>query len=209
MNSFALKILACILMLIDHIGLVLFPNIIIFRIIGRMAFPIFAWQISIGCKNSSNFKNYIIRLSIFALISQVPYFLVISPKSLNVFFTLTFGALCIYIYKRMDNKAVGLFAVCFILIASNGLNVDFGAYGTAMIFLFYLFFENRLVCIISQFIITVLYSTLMLAPLQIYALMATLPIGLYNGNKGPKAKYLLYVFYPAHLLVLYFIKLLI
>lgn len=209
MNSAVLKILACTFMLMDHIGLAFFPSSTMLRIIGRMAFPIFAWQISIGYKNTSNIKNYIIRLSLFALISQIPYMLVIRQDALNIFFTLTFGVLCIYIYKQTNSKVLGLLAACLILSASNILNVDYGAYGVAMIFLFYLFFENNLILIISQSIITMIYSVITGILMQAYCLMAIIPIGLYNGKKGPGVRYLFYVFYPAHLLMIYLIKLLI
>ena len=70
MNSFALKLIACITMLIDHVGYIFFPKLWILRTIGRLAFPIFAWQISVGYTKSSNKVNYFKRLLLFALITQ-------------------------------------------------------------------------------------------------------------------------------------------
>lgn len=49
MNRNQLKIIACISMLIDHIGYVLFPDVTVLRLIGRIAMPIFAFFIGEGC----------------------------------------------------------------------------------------------------------------------------------------------------------------
>ncbi|MGE5329663.1 MAG: TraX family protein [Deltaproteobacteria bacterium] len=206
MSSFVIKVMACVFMLIDHVGFMFFPNEAILKTIGRLAFPLFAWQVSVGCKHTSNIKNYIARLCIFALISQIPFMLAVTPNKLNIFFTLVFGACCIYIYLKLNNKFISLFAILPIIIASEFLKCDYGAYGVVTIFLFYIFFDKKAFVWVSQFVVTVIYSLAGLVPIQIYSLIALGPISLYNGRKGPQAKYVFYIFYPAHLLVLYFIK---
>jgi hypothetical protein len=88
-----LKIIAILTMLIDHTGYLFFPHQMIFRTIGRIAFPIFAYQIAIGFQKTSSRKKYALRLFLFACISQIPYFW-FNPKldfewgSLNIMFTL-------------------------------------------------------------------------------------------------------------------------
>jgi len=62
MNSFSLKLLACITMLIDHIGAIFFPDIMFIRIIGRVAFPIYAFLITEGYSRTKNLKRYMSRL---------------------------------------------------------------------------------------------------------------------------------------------------
>jgi len=208
MSSFVLKVLACIFMLIDHIGYVLFPGVTIYRILGRIAFPIFAWQISVGYKNTSNVKKYIFRLGLFALISQIPYSFVINPSTLNVFFTLTLGVLSIFIFQKSKNKVSGFTAAFLIMIMAEALKADYGAYGAAMIFLFYLSFENKFFMAITQILLTGTYSYFSMRFLQLYSLMALVPISFYNGKRGARAKYLFYIFYPVHLFALYIIKLL-
>ena len=73
MSSFTLKILAIIFMTIDHIGFILFPKIDILRVIGRIAFPIFAFQVGISFENTKNKEKYILRMLIFTIISQIPF----------------------------------------------------------------------------------------------------------------------------------------
>ncbi|MGL4790801.1 MAG: TraX family protein, partial [Anaerotignaceae bacterium] len=76
-NDF-IKIIGLITMTIDHIGMVIFPHEILFRIIGRIAFPIFAFQLAQGVKYTSDIKRYITRLFIFAIVSQ-PIYMINNP----------------------------------------------------------------------------------------------------------------------------------
>ena len=75
MSSFTLKILAIIFMTIDHIGFTLFPSNLLLRYIGRLAFPIFAFQMGNGFYHTKNKEKYIFRMLIFTVISQIPFWL--------------------------------------------------------------------------------------------------------------------------------------
>ena len=75
-----LKIIACLLMLIDHMGAALFPEAIIIRMIGRLSFPIFAYLIAIGYSKTNSFSKYLYRLLIFAAVSQIPFSLAFSEE---------------------------------------------------------------------------------------------------------------------------------
>ena len=88
MNSFQLKIIACILMAIDHVGAIMFPDIDLYRIIGRLSFPIFAFLLTEGYVHTRNLKKYFIRLFIFAIIPQIPYSLAFGIDILNIFIEL-------------------------------------------------------------------------------------------------------------------------
>ena len=82
MTVFHLKIIAILTMTIDHVGFFFFPDIEVLRIIGRLSFPLFAWLIANGAYHTKNMHAYLVRLFIFALISQVPFslaFRLISP----------------------------------------------------------------------------------------------------------------------------------
>ena len=81
MSSFTLKMIAIIAMLIDHIGLAIDNHTM--RIIGRLAFPIFAFQLVIGYKYTKNLKKFIGRLLLFAIISEVPFFIFLRMNKLN------------------------------------------------------------------------------------------------------------------------------
>lgn len=102
-----LKLIAIITMLIDHIGFFFFPDEDIFRHIGRLSLPIFAYLITIGYTKTSNFKGYILRLLKFGLLTQAPYFLLTlisrgkmgyNPFTFNIFFTLALGLYGLKIY---------------------------------------------------------------------------------------------------------------
>ena len=80
MTTSMLKFIACILMLIDHIGAVIFPRVIILRMVGRLSFPIFAYLIAVGYSKTNSFYRYLYRLLIFAVASQVPFSLVFSEQ---------------------------------------------------------------------------------------------------------------------------------
>ena len=109
MTSFVLKIIALITMFIDHSGYVFVGSFSFCNFIGRIAFPIFAFQISEGYKHTKNLKKYFLRLGIFALISQIPFSLFSFKYHggniliLNVFFTLFLGLLSIYLYDYINN----------------------------------------------------------------------------------------------------------
>ncbi len=64
LNNYQIKVLAAILMLVDHISMVLFPSITIFRIIGRFSFPLFILLLVDGEQHTQNFGQYCLRLSV-------------------------------------------------------------------------------------------------------------------------------------------------
>jgi len=69
----ALKLIAIVIMTIDHIGMQLFPNILMLRIIGRLAFPIFAYMIAEGCTYTKDRRKYLITIAVFAAVCQIVY----------------------------------------------------------------------------------------------------------------------------------------
>ena len=99
-----LKIFACICMLIDHIGYILLPNIIILRIIGRIAFPIFAYMIAEGCKYTRNKLKYFILIFASGVVFQIVYFLFVGDWHINIFITLALAILAIYSLQFLKNN---------------------------------------------------------------------------------------------------------
>ena len=205
-NTFALKWIAFISMLIEHIGAILFPSSEILRIIGRLAFPIFAYLLVEGFVYTKDVKKYMIRLGIFALISEVPFNLaffgsIFAPYHQNVFFELFLGILMLYLMLKAPSKVNQIIILIALLLISDWLFLDYGSWGLLMIFVFYRFREQK----ILKLALMVLINFLM-GYTQIYAGFAALPIAFHNRELGPKMKMFFYAFYPAHLIILFLIS---
>lgn len=215
MSSTNLKILACITMLIDHLGAVFFGEYVIFRIIGRLAFPIFAFLIAEGFLYTHNVKRYLTRLAVFAVVSEIPYNLAfdgeifILGSGMNIFFTLFFGLLSIYIYDNY--KRNGLYFVFLMGIIAQILNADYGILGVIIIFSFYYYNRDFRKQALSYIVITLLFAIIDFASyqtfnIQMFSVLALVPLYFYNNKKGINLKYLFYIFYPGHLLILGLLK---
>lgn len=193
------------------------------RYIGRIAFPIFCYLIVEGFFHTANVYKYCGRLLAFAIISQIPFTLMqysvcFKPAGgLNTFFTLLLGLIviicldyCIEKYKSQSTNTFVLtlgFAI-FILIAciAELIKTDYGALGIIFIVVFYVF-RGRPVMISTAFggilgIAYIVFSN----KAEIVALFALIPIFLHNGKKGPGLKYFFYLYYPLHILILFFLK---
>lgn len=220
MSSFVLKIIAIISMFIDHIGYVIFGKFSYFNYIGRLAFPIFAFQISEGYIHTKNLKKYFLRLLLFAIISQIPfmlfYNLISTGFSLNIFFTLLLGLSCIFIYDKLKYKSLGIIISIIIGLLAEYSHCDYGFYGVSIILIFYIF-KNNFVNSSLFFMLTTLINYIIpyikngFYDVYLYLFACTIIplvfISLYNGKKGKNTKFLLYLFYPIHLLLIYVVSL--
>ena len=210
LNTFTLKMIAIITMLIDHIGLVFFPEVMLFRIIGRISFPIFAYVLAEGIHYTKDITKYILRLGIFALLSEIPYDLAVMGSVLefshqNVFFTLFFGVLMFWGMSKTKNIILQYGIVAIVILLCQFLNTDYSDIGILMIFIFSVFRQRR----IEKLLIAGLILIGLTGGLQLYALLALPLIALHNGEQGPKIKTFFYLFYPAHLLILYIVHLIV
>ncbi|MCI8587180.1 MAG: hypothetical protein HFJ49_01040, partial [Clostridia bacterium] len=162
MTSFLLKIIGIISMAFDHIGLTILNKLSFFNLIGRLSFPIFAFQATEGYVHTKNFKNHIMKLLLFACISQIPFMLFISTFSndifsLNVLFTFILGLLAIYFYDKSTNKLLGTLLVLLFGIIAELLKTDYGIYGVFLMFVFYIFKNKKFLMILSSIILMILY----------------------------------------------------
>ena len=218
-SSFTLKIIAIIFMLCDHFGDAILKPFSFFNVLGRIAFPIFAFQLTEGYIHTKNLKKYFKRLIIFAIISQIPFMLFSSTFtsrfSLNIFFTLFIGLFAIYIYYKSHNKFLGILVTIFLCALAQLIKTDYGAWGVCIIMIFYIFKDKKIwMCLLYLLSCLLKYLPYLLAYNFHYIYMLLLLgtassiffIILYNGKQGKKVKYLLYAFYPLHMLALYFIN---
>ncbi len=206
-----LKWIAVLTMVIDHVGAILFPDQIWMRVIGRVAFPVYAYCLAEGFRYTSDYRRYLGRLALFAILSEIPFDLAFygvpfSFAHQNVFFTLTLGLILLWVLERFREQLLlcaGAFAVlCFL---AQALHMDYGAGGLLMVFAFYLARQGTSPWIgwgIFVFINLFGYA----GGVQWAAILALLPIGLYSGKAGKKKQRFFYWIYPLHLLLLWIIE---
>ena len=212
-----LKIIALVAMTIDHVGAYLFPQIQWLRIVGRLAFPIFAYMIAEGCHHTRNMGRYLGTMALFALACQtVDYFATGSLyMSILVTFTLSIGL--IFCYKKAEKRenplwvallVLGLVAARYIcqqlpqLLPDTDFGVDYGFIGVLIPWALYLVKNKnfRLVMLAGCLAVLAWNSYY----IQWYALLSVPLIAFYNGQRGKKnLKWLFYIYYPAHLVAIY------
>lgn len=230
MSSFALKWVAILTMFIDHIGVTLVtpytPLYYVCRGIGRIAFPLFAFMLAEGFFYTKNVKRYLLRLAIFAVISEIPFDLMTAGQPFswnhqNVFFTLTLALVGLYFFDefvRRNDRALSLLTMVAVAAAAQLLCTDYGAFGVLLVFIFYRFRGERRNLIVWFALTVILYAganavsvypnmrQLNMALLSLFELLSLVPLLLYHRTKGYKARfwqYFFYLFYPVHMVLLY------
>ena len=198
-----LRILALALMLIDHMGRVLFPAQRWMICLGRLAFPIFAFQTAEGYRHTHNFWRYCLRLAIFALISEIPFDMMVfgsvfDLRHQNVMVTMLLGLLACRAWDRKNVLLLGL-----LYLAGAYLRCDYGSLGVLTVLMFHIFRVHKWAQLPGLLLLRV-YAYGLLS-IQNFAVLAWVPISLYQGEKGQGGKWLQYgsyVFYPLHMLIL-------
>ncbi len=224
LSSNWLKIIAMAAMVIDHASVIfLGPETNIWRHIGRIAFPIFAFMIAEGAVHTKNKFLYASRLLAFSVISEVPFDMAFNGTYLefshqNVFFTLFLGLISVYCLDFFRKKGLGILGLITTLACSFGalfLSSDYGFMGVIVITLMYMFSTVKTGVRYLGFAIAGLMTSIVYAfplsfgfiPSQVYAALCVIPLSLYNGKRGRKMnKYFFYAFYPVHIIILYFVK---
>ena len=232
MTSNKLKIIACIAMTCDHVGYLLFPDLVFLRFIGRLALPIFAYFIAEGCLHTRSKSKYLLQLSALAVICQLFYVgeALISGSvrsiDLNILFTFSLSVIVSSAYLRMadairqrDKRAlplsIALFALslgaaafcCTSLTKLFGIpvTIDYGIIGVLLPVTALLFTDKRK-NFISFCAAAIIYCIVRAntLPYTWFALLALPLLALYNGKRGTKKlKWAFYLFYPIHFAVLY------
>lgn len=204
LSGFQLKCIAILSMALDHTGAVLFPQEIWLRCAGRLAFPIFCFLIVEGFVHTHDVYRYMARLGVFALISEIPYDLAFRGVCLefayqNVFFTLLIGIVMmklLSVTRLWPEKAAILILAMWLAVV---LRTDYNFRGILLIFMLYVFRKQKFLAAAAGGLWNFLYT----GTVQRYGVFSAVPMLLYNGKPGRRMKYFFYIFYPAHLLILY------
>ena len=215
LSADALKWIAMVTMFIDHLaytGLNPFgPHYAeiytTMRTVGRIAFPIYCFLLVEGFMHTGNYQKYLLRIGLFALISEIPFDLAMNGALLywnyqSVMVTLFIGLVGLGAYRWCVCRQYPIYGI-MVMIAAVALGMltkcDYGAEGVLLIFIFYLLQYQPVVRAVCVAIWCV-----MMGGLEVWGVLALFPIMLYNGQKGRTAsgfKWFGYVFYPAHLLL--------
>ena len=223
-----LKLIACITMLIDHVGAVFFPNLRWLRIIGRLAFPIYCFLLAEGIRRTRNPSRYLLRLFIGILLAELPFdylfFGSFTWAHQSVMVTLTLGAFMLLCMEKMQNMGLKLLLVIPFALVAEASMCDYGGYGILLIAIFALtekwYLQLPLMLVLglmkdARYIMdslvyfshwptgkAVSYIIRYAPPIQSLSVIAMLPIAMYSGKKltGSKGVWLgFYLFYPFHL----------
>ncbi len=223
LNNNQLKLIAMFSMLLDHAGRELLPQLDILPIIGRLAFPLFAYMIAEGCKYTKNKKKYFLIIALIALGCQAVYFIAMGSLYQNVLITFS---LSIAIIFSVDNfirkKNIGSFIPAFLIscaavflcvflpdiLNTTDFHIDYGLVGVLLPVAVYFAPEkkSKTVC----FTVMLCILSLVMGSIQWYSLFTVPLIIMYNGKRGKlNLKMLFYIFYPAHLAVIHLIDIII
>ena len=205
-------------MIIDHVGFVFFPEMIIFQIIGRLSFPLYAYLIALGYSRTKNSIIYFFRVLVLAIVSQWFFNYLISPIKLNVCFTLSFSIISLIVFEsNRINKVLKLFLYILILFLALLLGCEYGSYGILLVLLFHLYIRNQhdktyKIYAITSIILLIIVSMFVFSfsIIHLYSILS-LPIILLTPKNIQKIKvnsikHINYLVYPLHLLIMFLIR---
>lgn len=227
MSSFFLKLFAIIFMIIDHVGFIIFPSNFILRAIGRLAFPLFAYQMAVGFSHTRNKEKHILKLLAFAILCQIPtlitYNILQIDAGLNIIFTFVISLLIIYNIENIhifdnsaENKKIAFKNILITLLVSFllvfigiYLNVDYTWYGILLTVFFYFTLKNKPLSMLGFTLLIILNSFISNNLMSILAYISVLDclfILAFNGKRGYKTSWLFYAIYFLHFFPLLLIK---
>jgi hypothetical protein len=216
LDAFDLKLIAITAMAADHIGALIYPEALWLRVVGRLAMPIIAFLLVEGYHHTHHLGRYLLRLLIFAILSQ-PVYRLVFPHGLNVLFDLLVGLCVIWAVERIRSRWLSLALLIAVSIAGFYITLDWWHLGILMVFVFHVT-RGRIVWTYAAL------GGLLLANAVIFAMvsartgepsyqlinfinlgcMFALPVlSCYNARRGRDLRYLFYAFYPVHLLIIY------
>lgn len=216
LDGTTLKLIAMASMVLDHVGDSFFPDQVWMRVLGRIAMPVFAFCISEGFAHTHDKQRYLLRMGIFSLVSEVPFDLVTAGVPLefshqNIMATFFWAILGLMLFERItgegapkSREAAGFIMLAVFAMLSVLLGLDYNMLGCGLIFVFYLLRGKGLE--IEAAAGAVYHALLRNMGICWFGLLGFLPILSYNGQRGRGLKWLFYLFYPGHLLLIWLVR---
>lgn len=218
-----LKIIAMVAMVLDHVGLQLFPHIMALRYIGRLAFPIFAFMIAEGCSHTHHKGKYLLSVALMGAACQIVYAVAMDSLYMNVLITFTLSILVIYSIDLLLDRRTLLSAAPLVLcvatvvicctvlpqlLSGTDYSIDYGIFGVALpVMVYYAPTRPTKLAACALSLVGLVFTR---GLWQLWAFPAILLLAAYNGERGRlRMKYVFYLFYPAHLVIIWLIGLVI
>lgn len=236
MTGNQLKILALVTMTIDHVGVVIFPQYPILRIIGRLTYPIFAYMIAEGCYHTRNKARYLSLVFGLGLVCQIVFFAVLGSLEQSILSTFALAIITIFAMQAADERrdvigaiyVLGALAidafVCFalpVLLAGTDFSIDYGFFGVllpAFAYLPRIFAPHApdarrrwfmLACCAVGLVLVSWGMRAWMGGIQWFSLAAIPILASYDGKRGTwHMKYVFYIYYPFHLVIIWALALL-
>ena len=216
-----LKIIALVAMTCDHVGKELLPAYEFLQIMGRLAFPIFAYMIAEGCRYTRNRKKHLLQVASLALFCQIVYFVVEGSLFQCILVTFSLSISLIYTIDHAKKKrtaaawlevaavcaAVWFFSVILpVVLKGTDFAVDYGIWGILLPVVVYFVPEKLEIPAVMGVLLPLCMQP---GGIQRYALLAVPLLVLYSGKKGKaNIKHLFLTYYPVHLVCIYMLSLL-
>lgn len=217
-----LKIIAMLSMCLDHIGVQLFPGVLWLRMAGRLAFPIFAYMIAEGCRYTKNRTRYLLQLAILGIGCQTVFFIAARDWYQGILLTFSLSVSVIFSIDAFLKKkntprfllmtgvvlsAIFLSVVAPVLFKEIGFRMDYDFLGVFLPVGVYYAKNKRERLIVVAIVMAIMSATS--KPLQWFSMLTVPLLMLYNGTRGKaNMKHVFYIFYPAHLVIIFLIGLL-
>ena len=212
-----LKIIALITMTMDHVGLMLFPQSLWLRMVGRLAFPLYAYMIAEGCRYTKSMPKYWGSVAAVGLVCQLVYWFAMGSLYMCIMVNFSLSIALIALVKKAVEERNGIWyavltaAVLGAFLLCEGLPlwlphtdfaIDYGFVGVMLPVLIYL--GSTAGAKLALAAVGLVLLAVSLGGIQWYSLLALPLLALYSGQRGKwKMKWLFYLYYPAHLVVLY------
>ena len=196
--------------LVENIGIAM-------RLVGRMAFPLYAFLLVQGFLWTRNWSHYVMRMAVFALISEIPFNLMVAgeiwySRAQNTIVTLLIGLICMKMLEAVSEgksgfggKILGIslavWTIAAAMFVAELLRTDYGALGVLLIVVLYTFRHRP-----SELVVAGCPATALIYGFSMEVLLAWIAfffISRYNGERGRKLGLVSYVFYPVHLLAVW------
>ena len=214
-----LKLLALVTMTCDHIGVTLFPQVLWLRIVGRLALPIFAYMIAEGCRHTRSRKRYLLSIVAVAALCQAVYLVAMGSLYMCIMVTFSLSVALIYLWDYAKTRPAPqggflvLAALCVAwilcevpLFPGTDFHIDYGIFGVLLPVLIYMGRSGLQAFAMAA--LGLVFLNLSMGGIQWFSLLALIPLAFYDGTRGKaKLKYLFYIYYPAHLAVIWLIGL--